>query len=805
MATATLFPWDDLAGDCRDDPRIRFYVDRESPRTARVRQLVDWTRVLDESSRDRAFRDATALPSYAEFAALANAATRATTRFERLAAGSGWASLRAFLGTRAVRLLILALLVLVSSWYDLAVFASQLAVIALAPAAGLLLRCRRRGEALFWPWFGTSCGLGVVLIGWQASLGATPSPASVLVLLWCNGVIAVLGAGHSVRPLVRTLKMYLLVPSAPGLESRAERARRRWLDDARERAVMPELVQTINRLLQPSQGKRLLVQDTTRLRAIHDAELLVPTRASRRVTEALRRSDGASLAVAGPRGSGKSTLLRSLCSSDSRFAVLVPAPTHYVPKEFLIELFQRLCVTYITDQGFTADRGARLRRRDGLSRYLRGIAPLVLRCALAAGLAALLVWSFAGELSHHLGAWSKGTSDGMDGLAGWSRSQWDAHRRNLQLALAFLLLLAVPRRGWRRLTWRAEPPLVREARRHRQELQAEQTATLQAAGTLPFFQSAFTRGVAFRKLPWTMPQLVGHLSRFLEAVTAAERDRGRTVLVCIDEVDRIGSAAEATRFLGEVKAIFGSVNCYFVVAVADEVGAAFARRAIIGRSLAETAFDEIITLEPLSFASARRLLQRRVPGFTDPFVRLALALSGGLPRELLRVTRRLVELNAEHEYELLLPGLTDRLVREEVLEALEATRGRLAQTQAGPDWAPVLDRLRQLSWSFRPDADISELPRALKELADLAPPPPSGTEESEIWTALNDLAALAALGMTTCDAFADACFDAFGTDAPASASPGPYTELAAARRELALSASSCRAAIDRIRFTLDLA
>ncbi|MFD0533605.1 hypothetical protein ACFQY7_07205 [Actinomadura luteofluorescens] len=116
----------------------------------------------------------------------------------------------------------------------------------------------------------------------------------------------------------------------------------------------------------------------------------------------------------------------------------------------------------------------------------------------------------------------------------------------------------------------------------------------------------------------------------------------------------------------------------------------------------------------------------------------------------------------------------------------------------------MLDRLRQLSWSFRPDADISELPRALKELADLAPPSPSGTDESEIWTALNDLAALAALGMATCDAFADACFDAFGTDAPASASPGPYTELAAARRELALSASSCRAAVDRIRFTLDL-
>jgi hypothetical protein len=48
---------------------------------------------------------------------------------------------------------------------------------------------------------------------------------------------------------------------------------------------------------------------------------------------------------------------------------------------------------------------------------------------------------------------------------------------------------------------------------------------------------------------------------------------------------------------------------------------------------------------PHNHESRGDLLLKRVPGFTDSFVYLVYALSGGLPRELIRVTRRLVEGN----------------------------------------------------------------------------------------------------------------------------------------------------------------
>ncbi|MFG1962399.1 hypothetical protein [Nonomuraea sp. NPDC049028] len=806
-AGRALFPWDELAGICRDDPRIRFYVDRESPRDSTVRQLVDWSEVLAQSSRDRAFRDATALDSYTEFALLAHASTQARMDFEDLAAEFGPTALRRFLSTKASILLIAGLLLLVTSWAGLVLLACQVLAVALVPVASLTWRAARTTHSLPKLLIALlSFVTGLAMLAAPPMFGLPFSFASILLIGGFIVLAWILSLDHIGRPLRRTLKMYLLLPAAPTLENRAERARRRWLEDAFENAVMPELIQTINRLLQPGLGKRLLVQDTARLRAIYHAGLLVPTRATRRAQAALRRSEGASIAVSGLRGSGKTTLLRGLCAGESQFSVLVSAPTQYVPKEFLLELFQRVCAAYISDQGFTVEGKTMLKKRKSLFRYLRGASGLILRVALSCMLAGLLAWSFTAELAHMADSVTGALNDGLGEFQVWFAPWWADHRLTVQILLLFLLFATVPKRNWRRLSWQSEPALVAEARRHYQRLQAEQTATMQASGKLPVLETGFNRTVALKPLPWTMPELVGHLCRFLEGVTKAEQARGRRVLICIDEVDRIGSAEEATRFLSEIKAVFGSLHCYFLVAVADELGAAFARRVITGPSHVENAFDEIVLLEPMSFELSRQLLQRRVPGFTDSFVWLDLALSGGLPRELIRVARRLVEVNIEFEYELRLSQLADRLVREEIHEAISGTRSQIARLSIGPEWGAVLDRLRLLGRHFEPDAKLGELRPALKELADLPSELPSVTdpEEAPIRTAVTELSAFAFLGMTICDAFTDDCFDADGTHGPVRDTAGPYAEFAVARRELGVSAESCRAAVRRIRLALNL-
>ncbi|MFI6928560.1 hypothetical protein ACIBIZ_52175 [Nonomuraea spiralis] len=127
---------------------------------------------------------------------------------------------------------------------------------------------------------------------------------------------------------------------------------------------------------------------------------------------------------------------------------------------------------------------------------------------------------------------------------------------------------------------------------------------------------------------------------------------------------------------------------------------------------------------------------------------------------------------------------------------------QIAGALISPKWGAVLDQLRLLDGFFEPDAGLGELRPALKELAELASDQPAAAtpEEQPIRLAVTGLSALAFLDMTISDAFKDESFDVAG--APDAA--GPYVDLAAARRELGVSAESCRRAVQRIRLTLGL-
>jgi hypothetical protein len=781
-----LFPWDDLARDCRADHRIRFYVDNEYAHAENARQLVDWQTVLSKSNRDRAFTDATSLESYAKFAARANLSAQSAARITDLTASLRWVVLRRILLARVTIVLVLLLLLLAFAQRQYLVFAGQVAAIVIAPAAGLIFRGAQenrsyRGFALG----GLLAAAGLAVLVAPLVRGMRfPYPSWILALVFI-GVTAGLALNYARWPALRELKTTLLLPGYFGLVKRAEEARQAWLRDAVEEAVIPELIHTINRLLAPDQERLLFVPDTLGLRARYQAGSQVPTRAKNRAMDALRRSDGASIAVSGPRGCGKTTMLNQLCKTDSRFSVVVSAPTRYAPKEFLIELFQRLCTKYITECGFVVERERARNAGRRLLDFSSSGRGSIVRLALAAISLVLLICD--------LFVWT--AFNRLDRLGGLPLSLWSDKRVFIAVVLSLLVIVMIPSPAWRKLRQR-EPELVAQARRHLAQLQAEQTATIQVGGALPVMQAAFSRSVALKTLPWSMPELVGHLCQFIEAVTVAERARDRTVLICIDEIDRIGSAKEATQFLSEIKAIFGAAQCYFIVAIAEEFGTAFSRRAIVGRSVADNAFDEIISLEPMSFDMSRQLLQRRVPGFTDSFVWLALVLSGGMPRELIRVARRLVEITMEFEYKLLLPEFVERLVREEVYEAIVSTRSQIAQLPPGRDRGLVLDRLRQLALDFEPNDKPGGFPAALARVADLqsALQDTPAADEAPLRDAVTRLAAFIQLDITTYDAFHEHYSE------PAAV----YLPLAVARRELGVSAESCQAAVERIRCSLGL-
>ncbi|MGI5223635.1 ATP-binding protein [Actinoallomurus sp. CA-142502] len=691
-------------------------------------------------------------------------------------------------------------------------------VSALILAAAGLLFARSRVVA------GAVAAVGISLaVGPHYLAGLEWNPATS-VFCCLVGVAAGVHLADELRRLAlwQVFALPLLVALRMLHDFREEQLRREWIDGTTEDIVVPQIILSINTTLGKDHDRLLVEEDSEGLRRLHDPALTVSTRSEQRIRGTLARYDGGSIALSGPRGVGKSTLLRMFCAppegSGGEFAVYVSAPAEYVPRDFLIDLFQRLSEDYLTYQGHTYDDPLKKRfvARRRVARVVREVSSAALRSALALGLLALLIWSVVEDVRPAVVRFDHAHVDGWyDSVIAFAGHWWAAHRGLTQILGIILVSIIWP--GTRRWRWHREPSLVVKARENLFRLQAERTVTWGANAGLPALLGgslSLNRGASVKHVPWALPELVGQMRRFMTQVAQDEKESGRRVLIGIDEIDRIGSTEHAERFISEIKAIFGIENCFFLVSVAEDVGSTFARRVVSERSVFENAFDDVVIVDPLTLEESKNLLLRRVPGFTDAFVYLAHALSGGVPRELIRITRRLVELNEEMRATSDYPRLEDltrALVKEGLIEVVTATRNMIAQLAPEAPWGVTFDQLRNLLTAMRtePSVAISESAALMRRLASLdadraAPETDSALTEADplkaARRALMELSAFTYFSVTIIDAFADLTFNL--NKAKAGGSPtdaGSYEQLAGARRELTLSPESSRETVRRFR------
>ena len=122
-------------------------------------------------------------------------------------------------------------------------------------------------------------------------------------------------------------------------------------------------------------------------------------------------------------------------------------------------------------------------------------------------------------------------------------------------------------------------------------------------------------------------------------------------IIGIDEIDRM-STASAERFLNDIKAIFGIRQCLYLVSISDEALTMFEQRVLQGRSVFDSTFDEVVRARELNFESCKQLLRRRIAGMPDTLIAFCQVMSGGLPRDLIRMARLVVETCAHGEAEI---------------------------------------------------------------------------------------------------------------------------------------------------------
>jgi hypothetical protein len=422
---------------------------------------------------------------------------------------------------------------------------------------------------------------------------------------------------------------------APVYREAATRAENQYADVLRN-FLLGQARDWINRHPPKSSQPFLLVfKSAAGLAEVYSPDYLVSNQASKELANLITQlSGGGTIGLAGPRGAGKTKLIREHCPMGEKdeevyvdrstgfIALMVPAPVEYQPADFITYLLGRLAEAYLKYHG-----------KDIAARNIPLWRRLILRAPLLR---------------------SKRSREGRD-----DGSAAAAAPKNYEL--------------------------IADAENYREKVRVQRSSTRTVGAGLAtpgnIASATGQSATTLTDLAWSYPDLIGAFRSFLRRVAfelhdlspapqagdaddAAKMRRG--VIIGIDELDKVSDGDQAQRFVNELKAVLGVPYCHFLISISDDAQAAFEMRGLPVRDAFDSAFDEIIQVRYLRLSDSQTLLRMRVTGMSEPFLRLCHCLAGGLPRDLIRVARRLI------------------MGADELDKAQQETRQRAAQ-QAGQD------------------------------------------------------------------------------------------------------------------------
>jgi hypothetical protein len=439
----------------------------------------------------------------------------------------------------------------------------------------------------------------------------------------------------------KRLEGYLSIPESKGAEEQAE-GRFRF---AAKNLAAVLVRETINERL-ASFSTEFELLDHRGLRALADPDREVSTAAGEQLLTLMASLSSGSIGLSGPRGVGKTTLIESFANGRSmpldrkRIGLVVSAPVKYDAKEFVLHLFASLCERVINPRRLQYLQARdRVSLQDRRRARLLGVFGLLTLLVLAAA-AAMLVFD---------------------------KTLPEGPRETAYVLLAIGGLMAV---GWRALGIRSEidwdglgfgwlprllggarvaPPGSSERRALRllEQIRFQQTvsSTLSGSARLPLgLAIGAESSVTTARVPWSLPEAVEEFRKYAASLTDTSY-----LVIGIDELDKMGSDVSAREFLNNVKGVFGVSGCYYLVSVSDDAMASFERRGMPVRDVFDSSFDAVQRVGYLTLGESRAVLDSRVVGLPIPYQCLCHCLAGGLPRDLIRVTRELVHQAQENE------------------------------------------------------------------------------------------------------------------------------------------------------------
>ncbi|MEU0034684.1 hypothetical protein [Streptomyces sp. NPDC006333] len=368
--------------------------------------------------------------------------------------------------------------------------------------------------------------------------------------------------------------------------------------------------------------------------------------------------------------------------------------------------------------------------------------------------------------------------------------------------------------GWH--PQQAEPELVTQCRNHLYRLQTTQQAThgLTTGGAAQILSLGTNHTTSVSTVPPNYPELVEDFRELLRRIATERVGKGKTVVIAIDEVDRLGADTEALAFLREIKAILGVPLVHYLISVAEDVGAAFVRRGLPHRDVTDSSLDDIVHVQPSTLKESRAVLSKRSQRLKDPHVTLAHALSGGILRDLLRYGLQLREIQDKtRSYEL--THISRHLILEELAETFAGFRTLLSKQQWTHDTNHVAASFRTLCGYLRDpcpcvEADMlrtleqfafyTHVPRTSPADADATPLQSTDPDlTSDARQLIDEASAYAYFSLTLFDIFSTEGLERRTQLAAEHGPDGDPERLADARQELGISPYSARPLIDTVR------
>ncbi len=486
---------------------------------------------------------------------------------------------------------------------------------------------------------------------------------TIAVVLLAAGGVVILGAAVDAAFLFLLYFVALLIPlpwlnlwgerrlatselSLPLRTKALERSEKRFRT-ALEEQVAVAIREVVNADI-TSFEKSFRIFDQRGLRELTDPEREVSTRSSGALKRLLTSLDSGSIGLAGPRGAGKTTLITSFAKGRSmpfekeRTGLVVSAPVKYDAREFVLHLFSSLCKEVIGEDGL--EEMSQLSWRS-LGRRRRA---LLAQLAMYAG-GVLMIAAVAMLVFHRTSPQGPTETGGTLLVIGFAVAY-----------IAFMVRSSNDPRLARRvnafLTWAMRMDKSKSKPRPKRSPEQVAGERLEEIGFQQSVSSGMSGGLklplgmslsgdsatTMSRRPWSMPEAVDEFRRF-----ASTQFEDRYLVIGIDELDKMESDEAAREFLNDVKGVFGVNGCYYLVSVSEDAMSTFQRRGLPFRDVFDSSFDAIQQVRYLTLAESRLVLESRVTGLPVPFQCLCHCLAGGLPRDLIRVTRNLVDI-AEH-------------------------------------------------------------------------------------------------------------------------------------------------------------